>query len=82
MTRSRTIPPIRRNPHNRRSIRPQNKCRSGASAQPNTHYTFNIIGDLQLGDQLPAFNLASGASLTIKGGLTDKEVEEALKKLP
>ncbi|WFU22125.1 VCBS domain-containing protein [Bradyrhizobium sp. CB1717] len=40
---------------------------SGASAQAGAHYTFNITGDLQLTGQLPAFNLASGASLTITG---------------
>ncbi len=40
---------------------------SGASAQAGTHYTFNIVGNLQLTDQLPAFNLPQGASLTIEG---------------
>jgi hypothetical protein len=41
---------------------------SGAYAQANTHYTFNIVNNLQLTDQLPAFNLAQDASLTINGG--------------
>jgi hypothetical protein len=40
---------------------------SGASAQNGAHYTFDIVGDLQLSDQLPAFNLPQGASLTIAG---------------
>ncbi|UFZ08664.1 VCBS domain-containing protein [Bradyrhizobium ontarionense] len=40
---------------------------SGASAQTGAHYTFDIVGDLQLSDQLPAFNLPPGASLTISG---------------
>jgi large repetitive protein len=38
-----------------------------ASAQAGTHYTFNITGDLTLTDQLPAFNLPQGVSLTIAG---------------
>ncbi|WP_461331570.1 Ig-like domain-containing protein [Bradyrhizobium huanghuaihaiense] len=40
---------------------------SGASAQAGAHYTFDVVGDLQLADQLPAFNLPPGASLTIAG---------------
>ncbi|WP_306577633.1 VCBS domain-containing protein [Bradyrhizobium sp. SRS-191] len=40
---------------------------SGASAQSGAHYTFDIVGDLQLSDQLPAFNLPPEASLTIAG---------------
>ncbi|MGJ4929170.1 VCBS domain-containing protein [Bradyrhizobium sp. HKCCYLS2038] len=40
---------------------------SGASAQNGTHYTFDIVRDLQLSDQLPLFNLPPGASLTIAG---------------
>ncbi|XUM20589.1 Ig-like domain-containing protein [Bradyrhizobium oligotrophicum S58] len=40
---------------------------SGASAHNGAHYTFDIVGDLQLSDQLPAFNLPPGASLTIAG---------------
>ncbi|MBR0778071.1 VCBS domain-containing protein [Bradyrhizobium diazoefficiens] len=40
---------------------------TGAHSHPDTHYTFNIVGDLALTDQLPAFNLASGDTLTIHG---------------
>ncbi|WP_213737477.1 autotransporter-associated beta strand repeat-containing protein [Bradyrhizobium sp. dw_411] len=40
---------------------------SGAYAQAGAHYTFDIANDLKLTDQLPAFNLAQGASLTING---------------
>jgi VCBS repeat-containing protein len=40
---------------------------TGVYSQPDTHYTFNITGDLKLAGQLPAFNLASGATLTIHG---------------
>ncbi len=40
---------------------------TGAASQPNTHYIFNIVGNLQLNAQLPAFNLAAGASVTIVG---------------
>ncbi|MGJ4953912.1 VCBS domain-containing protein [Bradyrhizobium sp. HKCCYLS20291] len=40
---------------------------SGASAQNGTHTTFDIVGDLQLSDQLPLFNLPPGDSLTIAG---------------
>ena len=39
----------------------------GTYSQVNTHYTFNITGDLTLGSQLPAFNLAAGDTLTIHG---------------
>jgi large repetitive protein len=40
---------------------------SGAYAQAGAHYTFDIANNLKLTDQLPAFNLAQGASLTING---------------
>jgi hypothetical protein len=40
---------------------------SGANAAANTHYTFNIVNNITLGDQLPAFNLMSGSSVTIAG---------------
>ncbi|SDP50916.1 Ig-like domain-containing protein [Afipia sp. GAS231] len=40
---------------------------SGSNAQAGAHYTFNVVGDLTLTDQLPAFNLPQGASLTING---------------
>jgi Bacterial Ig-like domain len=40
---------------------------SGASASANTHYTFDFVGNITLGDQLPAFNLMSGSSVTIEG---------------
>jgi hypothetical protein len=40
---------------------------TGASSRPNTHYTFNIVADLKLAVQLPAFNLAGGDTLTIHG---------------
>ncbi|MET4799715.1 hypothetical protein [Bradyrhizobium sp. LB11.1] len=40
---------------------------TGAYSHVNTHYTFNIVGDLVLSTQLAAFNLASGDTLTIHG---------------
>ncbi|MCP3390548.1 VCBS domain-containing protein [Bradyrhizobium sp. CCGB12] len=40
---------------------------TGAYSRANTHYTFNIVGDLVLSTQLAAFNLASGDTLTIHG---------------
>ncbi|MVT75951.1 adhesin, partial [Bradyrhizobium cajani] len=40
---------------------------TGAYSHANTHYTFNIVGDLVLSTQLAAFNLASGDTLTIHG---------------
>jgi large repetitive protein len=40
---------------------------TGSSSQPNTDYTFNIVGNLKLTSQLPAFNLAVGDTLTIHG---------------
>jgi len=40
---------------------------TGPSSRTNAHYTFNIVGDLVLSGQLPAFNLASGDTLTIHG---------------
>ncbi|WP_161491264.1 beta strand repeat-containing protein [Bradyrhizobium neotropicale] len=40
---------------------------TGAYSHANTHYTFNIVGDLVLNSQLAAFNLASGDTLSIHG---------------
>ena len=40
---------------------------SGSSAQAGAHYIFNIVSDLKLTDQLPAFNLPQGASLDHQG---------------